>query len=140
MKSLSLDPMPREHDRAEQELMELLTSKTAEQVDNNESDTRTDHTTLYRDPPGYEGPDFGRLQIGGANTDLHNDTRGGVTDRLFSSRRDADRAAQQTIAQSFENGRAGGFSTRSVHLRPKSNDKIAHAPSLTLAERVRQMR
>jgi len=140
MKSLSLDPMPRDHDRAEIELMELLTSKTAEQVENNEKDTRHDHTELYRDPPGYQKPDFGRLQIGGANTDLHNDTRGGTTQRLFSSRAEADRNAQQTIAQNLKNGQAGHFSSRSLHLRPKSNDKIAHAPSLTLAERVRQLR
>lgn len=139
MKSLTLDPMPRGHNNAEQELMELLTKK-AEQMDNNEEDTRKDHAQVYRDPPGHQNIEFGKLQFGGAATDLHNDTRDGVTERLFSSRRAADQVAQATIAQNFQNGGAGQFSTRSVHLRPKSTDKIAHAPSLTLAERVRQMR
>jgi len=140
MKSLTLDPMPRTDDRAEQELMELLMPKTAEQLANNENETRHDHTQLYRDPPGYMETTFGRPEFGGAMKDLHDDTRDGTTKRLFSSRAEADRSAQQIIAQNLTNGAAGRFSTRSLHLRPKSNDKIAHTPSLTLAERVRQMR
>lgn len=140
MKSLSLDPMPRNHDSAEQELMELLSPKTAEQLDNNEDETRHDSTELYRDPLGYSPPQFGRPEFGGAMKDLHDDARGGVTERLFSGRNAADRVAQKTIAQNLEHGGAGKFTTRSLHLRAKSTDKIAHAPSLTLSERVRQMR
>jgi len=140
MKSLTLDPMPRYDDRAEQELLELLMPKTADAVVNNEEETRHDHAQVYADPPGYKAPDFIRPQFGDAMKDLHNDTRSGVTQRGFSGRGEADRSAQQTIAQNFANGAAGKFTTHSLHLRPKSIDKMAHSPALTLVERLRQLR
>lgn len=139
MTSLTLDPMPRANDQAERELMELLTKK-AEQVETNEDDTRTDHNQVYADPPDYQRTEFGRPQFSGAMTELHNDTRGGVTERLFDSRKPADAVHQQTVQQILDNGKAGRYETRSVHLRPKSMNKISHSPAQTLSERLRSMR
>jgi hypothetical protein len=151
-RSLSLDPMPRIDDSAEQELMELL--KVSEKTETNEADTRHDKAVVYQDPPdrpkgGIDAP-WGespvppgtkmpnQIMLGDATKDLAHDTRDGVVGRLLSSAEEAKRNAQQTIAQNLAHGASGEFSTHSLLLRPKSIEKLGHAPAESLSEKVRR--
>lgn len=146
--------MPRpEYSSAEDELMELL--KSAEKLQNNENETRTDKGQVYPDPsdrPAH-GPDApwgnspvapgtklpNQLMFGDANKALAEDTRFGTVGRLLSSSEAAQRNAQQTIAQNLQHGASGEFSTHALVLRKKSVEKLGHAPAESLAERVRRV-
>lgn len=151
--SLTLDPMPRSNESAEDELMELL--KSGEKLQTNESETRRDKAMVYADPPGRapSGPDApwgnspvppgtklpNQIMLGDAVKALAHDTRDGVVGRVLSSAEVAKRNAQQTIAQNLAHGASGEFSTHSLMLRDKSVEKLGHAPAESLSERARRV-
>lgn len=141
----------------EEELYELLQTKKAEgEIPNNEDQSTVGTVNLYDDPEdreeprqnhspwGEEGPREGsRPNQAFHNSDgafeEHKKVRQGVVDNIFHDRSKADSADQALIAENFEHGKSGDFTTHSIHLQGKSVEKISHPRTPTLMERVRRV-
>ena len=136
----------------EDDLYELLQSKQAEELDNNEDDSTVGTTHLYDEPEdredggqtnspwGERGPTLdGHPQADHQSTgawEEHKTVRQGVLDNVFDGRSNANKADQKLIAENFTHGKSGDFTTHSVHLQGKSVEKISHPRTPTLQDRV----
>ena len=136
----------------EDDLYELLQSKQAEELDNNEDDSTVGTTHLYDEPEDREDGgqtnspwgEAGPMQDGHPQADHqstgawegHKETRQGVLDNVLDGRSKADKADQALIAANFAHGSSGDFSSHSVHLQGKSVEKISHPRTPTLMDRV----
>jgi hypothetical protein len=156
-KSLTRNPLPRpEHELrdAEANFMEAL--KTSSSLETNEDETHHEKAVVYNDPP--DRPEKGdinapwgvdpnhpgtpmpnMMRFGDAHVDIHMDTRDGVIGRLLDSAEATTAAEQKLISENFAHGSSGEFTTHSLALRPKSKEKLSHAQSLTLSERLNQV-
>jgi hypothetical protein len=120
----------------EDSLFELLQSKRAEAVDTNEDDSTVGTTHLYEDEPEQPKP---LQEVNHQSTGVwegHKKTRQGVLDTVFDGRSKADSADQKLIAQNFAHGKSGDFTSHSVHLQGKSEEKVSHPRTPTLMAQV----
>ena len=121
-------------------------------VKTNEDDSTVGTTHIYdepedREPAGQSDSPWGEagptkdgnpdpvVYSSGAR-DQHRETRQGVIDTTFSSKPKSDTVEQKFIEENFAHGASGDFTTHSVHLQPKSVEKISHPRSSTLMEDV----
>ena len=136
----------------EDDLYELLQSKKAEEVANNEDISTVGTTHLYdapedrvdggqsNSPWGEAGPTLNGHPQADHQSDgaweEHKTVRQGVLDNILDGRSKANEADQKLIAENFEHGASGDFTTHSVHLQGKSVEKVAHPRTPTLMSQV----
>lgn len=117
--------------------------------EDNEVTPRRGATDLYDDPPGRKDVSNtdGQWGEGSSKEPFHqNDAtyeqskrdRHDVAARAFSKLPANEKQDQGTIAELFEHGRAGNFTTHSVPLLTKTKEGAAQ-PQLSLSERVRTL-
>lgn len=95
-------------------------------------------TELYEDPKQVEtDPPEEPLEHTETVRGEHNKVRSGVLGKTNISKPSADSSEQKLIGQQLAHGSSGAFTTHSVHLRPKSVEKISHP--MSLGERVRKL-
>jgi len=140
----------------EQVLFDLLqTTKKAEEMENNEDTSTVGSTGLYDEPKDrvnaggtVDAPwgEAGPTRDGHPQPDHHSDgaweenktVRNQLLDKAFDSKRLTDVADQKLIAENFEHGKSGDYSSHSVHLQGASVEKISHPRTATLMEQVRK--
>jgi len=153
MKNLSLDPVqPDPTGEHEEALYNLL--KTAGEPETDEDESTVGTTHVYDEPEdrgeagSVDAPwgERGTTQDGHPQADHqsdgawaeHKDVRSGVTKRVLDSRPKADAVEQKLMAKNFKHVAKGDFTTHSVHLQPKSVEKVSHPRAVSLMEQIRR--
>lgn len=135
----SIDPIPSYGSDSEANFFEAL-SKVSEEtsLETNEDSPPPKAEEVHTDPPGHDPAmkgDGGNHQSNGAYEESIDD-RQGVLDRIFAGRDKANKTDQELMRENFEHVAKGDFTTHSVHLQPKSVEKISHQRPATLLQRI----
>jgi hypothetical protein len=146
MLNLSKDPVqPDQTGVHEDEFYELL--KTAGKPDTDEDMSTVGTTHVYDEPEdrGEAGTIDAPWGEKGTKDLAHNSNgvfdesvkvRQGVINNSFDGKAQADKADQKLMAANFKHVAKGDFTTHSVHLQPKSVEKISHPRAISLRDQL----